>query len=55
MARGPLPGEPQREEVRELARPILERHLRPEQSARAWERYQEMRRQYRLAPWEEVS
>ncbi len=46
MARGPF--------LRATLLPILERHLRPELSARAWERYQQMRRQYRLPPWEET-
>jgi hypothetical protein len=40
MARGPF--------LRETLLPILERHLRPEHSARVWERYQQMRRDYRL-------
>jgi hypothetical protein len=30
--------------------PILDRHFRPEHSQRAWGRYQEMRRRYRLDP-----
>lgn len=34
--------------------PILDRHLRPEHSQRAWERYQEMRRRYRLDPSDTV-
>lgn len=42
MARGPF--------LRETLLPILERHLRPELSGRAWERYQRMRSQYRLDP-----
>ena len=44
MARGPF--------LRTTLLPILERHLRPEHSLRAWQRYQEMRRQYRIEPWE---
>ena len=46
MARGPF--------LRATLLPILERHLRPELSKRAWDRYQQMRRQYRLPPWEEA-
>lgn len=42
MARGPF--------LRDTLLPILEAHLRPEHSARAWERYQEMRARYRLDP-----
>jgi hypothetical protein len=34
--------------LRETLLPILERHLRPEHSGRVWERYQAMRRAYRL-------
>ncbi len=44
MARGPF--------LRTTLLPILERHLRPEHSLRVWHRYQEMRRQYRIEPWE---
>lgn len=44
MARGPF--------LRATLLPILERHLRPEHSFRVWRRYQEMRRQYRIEPWE---
>lgn len=46
MARGPF--------LRTTLLPLLEQHLRPELSARAWDRYQQMRRQYRLTPWEEA-
>ena len=42
MARGPF--------LRSTLLPILERHLRPEHSVRAWQRYQEMRQRYRLDP-----
>jgi hypothetical protein len=42
MARGPF--------LRDTLLPILEAHLRPEHSRRAWERYQEMRTRYRLDP-----
>ena len=42
MARGPF--------LRNTLLPILELHLRPEHSARAWARYQEMRLRYRLDP-----
>jgi hypothetical protein len=42
MARGPF--------LRLTLLPILERHLRPQHSARAWARYQEMRLRYRLDP-----
>ena len=42
MARGPF--------LRTTLLPILERHLRPELSARAWERYRDMRRRYLLDP-----
>jgi hypothetical protein len=42
MARGPF--------LRDTLLPILEANLRPEHSARAWERYQEMRTRYRLDP-----
>lgn len=44
MARGPF--------LRTTLLPILERHLRPEHSRRVWLRYQEMRREYRIEPWE---
>jgi hypothetical protein len=40
MARGPF--------LRDTLLPILEVHLRPGHSARAWERYQRMRRDYGL-------
>ena len=40
MARGPF--------LRDTLLPILERHLRPEHSARAWARYREMRQRYGL-------
>ena len=40
MARGPF--------LRDTLLPILEAHLRPEHSGRAWMRYQEMRARYRL-------
>lgn len=42
MARGPF--------LRDTLLPILEAHLRPEHSARVWDRYQEMRVRYRLDP-----
>lgn len=42
MARGPF--------LRDTLLPILEAHLRPEHSGRAWSRYQEMRTRYRLDP-----
>lgn len=42
MARGPF--------LRTVLLPILEQHLRPEHSERAWQRYQEMRARYRLDP-----
>jgi hypothetical protein len=44
MARGPF--------LRDTLLPILERHLRPHHSARAWERYREMRLRYHLDPQE---
>lgn len=36
--------------LRDTLLPILEAHLRPEHSGRAWSRYQEMRARYRLDP-----
>ncbi len=40
MARGPF--------LRERIVPLLDSHLRPEHSVRAWERYQRMKTTYRL-------
>ena len=36
--------------LRDTLLPLLERHLRPHHSARAWQRYQDMRLRYRLDP-----
>ena len=40
--------------LRDVLLPIVERHLRPEHSARVWERYLQMRRDYRLDPAERL-